>query len=287
MEARFREALGRVLIPEDYLAQVESALHECVAGRWKILCLWTPVLYIRVSLKPHLRRIVLWDLITRPCAEGFGFARLALYHLSVLASFDGLELVVPSPQQHLHSLLQRAFGPLPWPVRVGWAKLADAYERLDIERDELLTPRKGRLNAESLPTAAALNQTLLHASDETGEPGFFSLFKHPQPKLLENMSLRALTGGVGQLTYQVRLSDASDTVLFQEYLPCYPGRVTYESPQLHVELHTQSGNRSLLLLVNGQRERILRLDGDQPALRLHPASLWLNILEIRDRSAIL
>jgi hypothetical protein len=166
MEPRFREALGSVLVPEDYLEQVEAALHACVAGRWKILCLWTPVLYIHVARKPHQRRIILWDLITRPCAEGFGFSRLALYHLAVLASFDGLELVVPSPRPHLLSLLQGAFGPLPQPIRVGWPLLADAYERLGIEQDELLMPRKGRLNAESLPSAAALNQTLVHTCAE-------------------------------------------------------------------------------------------------------------------------
>jgi hypothetical protein len=93
------------------------------------------------------------------------------------------------------------------------------------------------------------------------------------------MSLRARPAP--HLSYQVRLSDAADQVLFQKFLPCCPGRVVYESPQLHMELQTLDGNRSLGLRVNGQ-ERVLRLACDQPPIQL--GQLWLCILEIRDRA---
>ena len=125
-EAKFVKHCGQS-VPDDYLARFEHALYliHCVcalaftptsakktpcAEDWG-LSRYTDVLYFDVEAQAQPKRLVLQYVYTRPCAESFGFLRLALHDMARNCLYYGASLCVSAPVIATHDVLRKA-----WPV---------------------------------------------------------------------------------------------------------------------------------------------------------------------------
>jgi hypothetical protein len=148
LEKRFEEHVGRD-VPDDYLHQVETffkELHEVLRRtRFELyhkqevfLQSYTPVFVVNMSVVSEEHCVHLGMLAVRPCAEGFGFARLLLHELWRNCVHFNFDLCVDYALPYLRHILVKALperkGFFMQPLELGWSQLGDATRRLGVER---------------------------------------------------------------------------------------------------------------------------------------------------------
>ena len=112
VEKRFVKQTGTEVIPDDYLSNFEWQLRRINDGwhvieDYKNLTVVGHVLSFRIKPDRAHSRLVLYEVVTRPCGEGLAFFRIALYQMLITCVQNGFELWVCSPLKRTQQLMRR------------------------------------------------------------------------------------------------------------------------------------------------------------------------------------
>ena len=176
------------IVPNDYLNGVEVQLSkiDTEIGKGGLGSEFSDVVFSYLFSYPDLKRVVLAITFTRPCANGFGFARILLYQIAMSAYQRGFELHVDEPHPEMLNILQRSFGVKELETypqeeryeggmaegapkkrfRILSSELKDSFSKLNLAGLIRLDGKSIRINTEAFPTATELNSGHTQVSRE-------------------------------------------------------------------------------------------------------------------------
>ena len=186
VEDWFVRDLRRSDIPADYLIQLHETLKRAtktvLVGHKTDACFRPWVIRFGISIRRDQKAVVLKSIITRPCAERHGFARIVIFHLMRICYAANYDLIIEEPSREMLRLLETAFDArtvhaldvsgTDRPIRVElshsrhlgnpWVVLSDALRsRLWFEPPVILhdwaPPAEPHLRSEGFPSANELN----------------------------------------------------------------------------------------------------------------------------------
>ena len=100
------------VIPEDYIKGFDGMLQRMITKIFSTegkAALVTWVISLDIIVLREERAVILKTIITRPCAERRGFARIALFHLMRVCYAADYDLIVDEPSLEMLRLLETAF----------------------------------------------------------------------------------------------------------------------------------------------------------------------------------
>ena len=172
-------------IPDDYLDQFHEMLNQlttAVLSRRTKASFLTWIIRFSILISHDQKAVVLKSIITRPCAEGRGFARIVMFHLMRICYAADYNLILDQPSTAVIRMLETVFDrqtvhKLDWgetnrPIRVElsqrrhlgnpWVVLSDTLRNsLWFEEPSVLLdwapPAVPHLRPERFPSAHELN----------------------------------------------------------------------------------------------------------------------------------
>ena len=113
VEDWFVRDLRKSDIPDDYLIRFHDMLKRVtktiLVGPRTEACFITFVIRFGISILRDEKAVVLKSIITRPCAERQGFARIVIFHLMRICYAVNYDLILDEPSIEMIRLLETAF----------------------------------------------------------------------------------------------------------------------------------------------------------------------------------